>query len=608
MAVLDEALKAWPGEAALIRLLGDTLAAKADWERQQGIQATLAHCDELRSEGRFAEAFQAAEAAIRQYGSEPELAELLRQIEIEWERQRREEAIERASSQVELLLGNTRPEKAVQLVQQVLREYPGEPRLTELLARAQEQARALERVRAIEAILGRVSGHVDAQEFGPALEVLSRGLEAWPGEQLLLARQQATETARREWERKKSIQEALVRGRQLGSRKQYGDALKLVGSSLQQFPGEPALLELEAALQYEFAEERKRKEVERGAKEARALINANRFEDALQFLRPIMQAYPGEPELESVVALAEERIREREKAAAIEQIIGETRRLAAERKFDRALERIGQSLDAWPAEAPLVRQQEAIKKAKAEWEREQAIAEIVRRVDQLASERRFSEASQMLARSLQEYQEAPPLVESRRLLEIRWEEHRREEDIAKIAADASAMAGEGQLKRACELLRLALLRYPRESRLEDLLVGTEEALRQKERAEAIAEAAHSAEGLAKQRNYAAALDVLNRALSSWPDETRLSVLRDSVQTDKTAWEYEQAVGEVVRECENLGAQGPVRRCSPRDRRIPSKIPERQDSTGCANAALWGMGAAKAHRRHRRGRVTDSRLP
>ena len=269
-----------------------------------------------------------------------------------------------------------------------------------------------------------------------------------------------------------------------------------------------------------------------------------------------MQAYPGEPELESVVALAEERIREREKAAAIEQIIGETRRLAAERQFDRALERIGQSLDAWPAEAPLVRQQEAIKKAKAKWEREQAIAEIVRRVDQLAGERRFSEASQLLARSLQEYREAPtPLVESRRLLEIRWEEHKREEDIAKIAADASAMAGEGQLKRSCELLRLALLRYPRERRLEDLLKGTEEALRQKERAEAIAKAVHSAEGLAKQRNYAAALDVLNRALSAWPDETRLSV-PSGIQCRRT-----RRHGNTSRplrkwyRCENLGREG-----------------------------------------------------
>ena len=67
----------------------------------------MAQCQELRSQGKLAEAIQAVEAASREYGSQPELLEILQQLELEWERQKRAEAIRRGLNRVAFCLPKT---------------------------------------------------------------------------------------------------------------------------------------------------------------------------------------------------------------------------------------------------------------------------------------------------------------------------------------------------------------------------------------------------------------------------------------------------------------------------------------------------------------------
>ena len=65
LAALDRALKEYPEESGLIRLLNNTLAAKDAWEAQQAIQSIAANCEALRSKRRFSEAVQALEGALQ---------------------------------------------------------------------------------------------------------------------------------------------------------------------------------------------------------------------------------------------------------------------------------------------------------------------------------------------------------------------------------------------------------------------------------------------------------------------------------------------------------------------------------------------------------------
>jgi len=555
LAVLDQALKTYPGEGILIRLLGGTLSAKADWNRQRAIRATLAQCKQLQSQGQFAEAIQAVEFAAREYGSQPELVETLQQLESEWEQQRRAEAIREATNRAAALLGEDRAEDAVQLIRQTLRECPGEPGLTDLLARAQERAAALQHARAVDAILREAAAHATARAFDRAFEVLARGLKAWPQDEAILRRQEALQSEKRAWERAQAVQNAVQSARQLGSQGELTEAVRHLDSALETLSDEPALLELRQHFERELEERRKREAVQHTAAEARRLLDADSPDQVVKLLDPVMAAYPGEPELEMLASDAQARIREREITAAVARLIEEARGLAAARQFDRALEVLDQAVPAFPGESALTRELQAIRTAKAAWDREQAIAGMLRSVGQSRQALQYPEALQTVAQGLRQYQGDPELLKVQRQLESEWEEHKRREEIKKAESRAGSLIDGGRFDQAIEFLRAALARYPGEGGLQQLLVRAEEELRRHIRAEAIAKTQADAEALVGQHRFGEAADLLKRALQTWPDEAAILRLQESLRERQTAWEYQQAIDEAVRQSQNFVRQG-----------------------------------------------------
>jgi Flp pilus assembly protein TadD len=134
LAALDRALKKYPGESALIRLLGSTTAAKGAWERQQALQSTLAKCETLRSKQRFAEAVQTVEAALEEHSAEPALLSLLKELGNGIDHDSGAGSNTEGKKQAEKLLEQAHRIGA-ETLQQALMRYPGDPALGEILKR-----------------------------------------------------------------------------------------------------------------------------------------------------------------------------------------------------------------------------------------------------------------------------------------------------------------------------------------------------------------------------------------------------------------------------------------------------------------------------------------
>jgi len=555
LGVLDEALKTYPGEGILIRLLGGTLSAKADWERQRAIQATVAQCRQLRSQGKLAEAIQAVEAASREYGSQPELLEILQQLEQEWEQQKRAEAIRRASEQANSLLSQDRAQEAVQLIGQALEEYPGEPGLLDLLEKARERAQALERDRAVNAVLREAAAHAGNHEYNRALAVLARALQSWPGNVSLLERQRAVGADEKAWRREETIRE-VVRGARLHSAKgDFPEALNLVASTLNTLPGEPALLELKAQLETELAEHQRREAVERHAHEARRMLDSGQLDEAARLLQSALERYAGEPQLQELASDARQRIRARAKSIAVQSAMNEAQALLNVKQFDRAVEILENALRTYPGEPALLRDLESAQSAKRAWEREQAIAAVLRRVSQLAGERQFAEALQLIERALRQYPGERVLLDAQLQVENEWQEHKRREEIAHALATAESMIAEGRFEDAVPFLRASISRYPGEAAFEPLLGRAENALQQKKRAEAIEAARRDSEILSGQHKFSEALKVVELALAAWPGDATLIEHQALLRRREAEWKYQQAISDLVRQTDNLVRQG-----------------------------------------------------
>ena len=318
LAALDRALKKYPGESALIRLLGSTTAAKGAWERQQALQSTLTKCEALRSKQRFAEAVQTVEAALEEHSAEPALLSLLKELETELTRQRRHEAIQKVSKQAEKLLEQAQPESALEMLQQALIRYPGDPALGEILKRALDLVRAKERARAIEAICRDAARHAAAHEFDKALRVLDQGLENWRDDTSLVRQRAATLEAKKSWERQveqaeiaraaERVSAIAKRGQEAIARADAGDfdgALALLDEALRNWPDATSLHKIRESTLSERERRAKRQRALQELEEIKLLARQESSSEAAELLSmtvSVAAEYPHDAEVQSIAA------------------------------------------------------------------------------------------------------------------------------------------------------------------------------------------------------------------------------------------------------------------------------------------------------------------
>jgi hypothetical protein len=186
LAVLDPALKKYPGERSLVTLLSSLMAEKTAWERQRTIQTAIDGCESLRSQQKFEEASEFVRAALIDNNADPRLIALARQIEDEWIQERRNVLIRKVNARAEQQLAQMQLEAALDSIHEALKQYPGDTVLEKLLKHARNQvlirdkARATERAAAIDqrAREARVRGA--AGDFEGALSLVEEGLQKWP--------------------------------------------------------------------------------------------------------------------------------------------------------------------------------------------------------------------------------------------------------------------------------------------------------------------------------------------------------------------------------------------------------------------------------------------
>ena len=208
---LDQALRTYPGEASLLELKSSVEAAKAKWLRDRAIQEVIRRCEDLLAARKFDHAGRELQTALEKYPGEPALLALQQRLQAEWERQRRAEAIHRAIEDAQGHMRQRRPARAVELLEAAAAQYPGEPDLSAMLARAQAAVREQERAEEIERVCRETRLYIDAKDFGRAAEIVQQSLRAYSGEDRLTRLQQSVIAARSEWEGSQRASTEMVR-------------------------------------------------------------------------------------------------------------------------------------------------------------------------------------------------------------------------------------------------------------------------------------------------------------------------------------------------------------------------------------------------------------
>ncbi len=573
LALLEDALKQYPGETTLIRMLGSTMAAKTAWVRQQAIAKTVRESNELRGQQRLAEAIELVEGALREYSADPDLVSLLEQLEQEWAAKRRADAVRKVSESAVQLLDRKQWQEAQQVLRQALIQYSGEGRLIDLLKRADEELRAQEKARAIEAIIREAISRSAAKEYGRALACLDQGLQTWAGDPALVSLREKVVASQAAAARQKEIESCSERASSLAGRMDFGGALAAIAEALAKFPSERALLDLQARISADWEQHKQREAIRGIASEARLLITRGRLEEAADLLNDSLSRHPGDADLQSLSAQVREAIRAREQARAVEEAVREARDLAGRRRFSDARKVLEEGLAAYPSEAALARELESVKAAGEKWDYEQAIARAVGEAGRLAEQLRFDAALELLARTPGS---APELVEARRRIEFERDAHRTREAVSKGAAEAAALLESGRPDTALKLLEQLSTRYPGQSQWESLIAQARGAMAQRtaaeERRRAVEETIRECDRMVRQDQIKPALERLAAALRQYSDEPALLDLKERL---RLAWDERQRAQGVERaaaEARALLSAGKLEEAEASLRQLATKYP------------------------------------
>jgi tetratricopeptide (TPR) repeat protein len=545
--ILQQALVSWPREGRLEELLQSTSAARASWQRDQAIHELARECSQLQASRQLAEALDLIAGGLKKYEQEPVLLRLEQEVREQWERAQEAEA-ERRNAQ--RLLDEGRFQQAVELLDMACGRYPAAPDLPPLLSRAKEELRAQQQREAIEQSALEAQGWAEQKDFARAFEILEKALQSWPGESRLVELLQKTTAARSAWETDQAVDAVVRECHELRASHRSAEALEAVQAGLRKYQQKPALVALEKQVREEWERQQRAEAIARSAQEGQRLLDDGRFQQAVQLLEKACEQYRDEGQLQTLLSRAKEELRAQQRREAVEQVTREAQKLSAKHDFERAMEILQKALESWPGDDQLEGLVQATAAARASWQRDQAIHELVRECSQLQSSHRLAEALELIGAGLKKYEREPVLLRLEQEVREHWESKQEAEAARR---NAQRLLDEGRFQQAVELLDQACGRYPAASDLPPLLSRAKEELRAQQQREALEKAALEAQGWAEQKDFARAFEILEKALQSWPGESRLVELLEKTTAARTAWETDQAVDAVVRECNQLRA-------------------------------------------------------
>lgn len=539
---IEFAIENFPNEKRLSEVRAKVAAARAARERIELRNWVIENFERLSRENRFADAIEIVQVGLRAYPDEPLFLDLYRKAEEQAEKARRAEAIRAAEEEGQRFLAESRFRQAVELLQRAVAEFPEEESLRQLLGAAVAEQQAHDRREAIGKALAEAQNFAARQNFDPALLVLDEALKQWPDEAELSGAREEVVEQRANWERQSLIQEITRQSNELTRDKRFESALAAIGAGLEKYPGDRALLELQSGVQVQLAAARRAAAIEQRIAECRRLIKDNSAQAAVEALEKALQEYPGEPSLVQLLHETREQLLAEQRREAIGQAAREGKARLTKQDFEGAIQSLEKALERWPGENSLESLLKESREALARRQRERAarIEQQIATALRLLNQDDPRAAIDLLQKASGEFPEqaqfARMLVQAREKLAA----YERRIAVDQAAREAEALSAQHDFEGAAQILAKALQSWPLDSRLSKLLQKTVDARAAWDREQAIAEISLGAEKLAAESQFAEALSRLQTGLQKYPNEPALIDTVKKVQARKVKAERARA--------------------------------------------------------------------
>jgi serine/threonine-protein kinase len=596
---LDRASATLAGEPALLRLHEATLAAKATWEKGEAIAAAEGTAQALRADRRIEEAMAVVRECLERFPDTSRLLRLEAGLREDRERQERAEAIDTALEEARALASRDDLSGQIDLLHRAAALFPGASEIDEALARAEDALRKRERQRAIATVTKEAQDLAQDREFDRALEIVDGAALSWPGEPKIESLKAEIATARAAWLREQQIAAAEQRTLALCAEGRFAEAVQVATDALRIFPGENSLLAAQNAANRQLERQERANRIRSAIEDAENLLLSGKPREAIECLNRLRSFYGTVDEVDSVLTRAERALQEQMRAEAIARAASEANALTADGRpsdavtlieraqaesgesseLDEALGRAREAIAAQRRDRALAEATDAVRarlnsndfdgsfaavdaalqvssadprldalrmevaSAQAAWTAEKKIAAEVRECECLCAEGKYEEAFDAAELALKMYPGAKDLttVQLKALAEL--EQQNRLAEIAECIAQAAEFTSAGRPDRAAELIAATRDRLGAGPGLEVALADAEGAIEAKQRREVIAAAVGRARDDAANERFAEALAWLDSVESDWGPDATISTTRESIVAARDLRDQQREIAE-----------------------------------------------------------------
>jgi eukaryotic-like serine/threonine-protein kinase len=285
LGVLAAALEEFPNEPELKKLQETARTDQAEQQRQKRV----AEVRKLLAQQNFVEASKLLAALVKEFPEDSAVKHLQNLASQEEQEQKRQQRLETEISSLRGLLGEGKFKQVVAKGEPLLKEFPQEYELREMVGFAQGEVSQLEQKRKEEEREKQIQGFMMCERYGEALDTARKAIEEFPKHD--------------------------------GFRKMAAEA--------------------EALKKEEDDRERARTEMKRRVKEISSKINQDKITDAIEMAQETMQTMGPDPNVTQLLQGAEDRKKKREvqeqKFAAMQTMISKGDQAGATRMFDEVM-------------------------------------------------------------------------------------------------------------------------------------------------------------------------------------------------------------------------------------------------------------------------------
>ena len=465
--------------------------------------------------------------------------ELLSRIAARKAELEREQQLERELRAAQELREKSDLVGAIEQLKQLQTSFPGETRVTDVLAETQREFEALRAAQAIETALQQSKALANRKHFDEAIAVLEEAGGRHPESAVLKQHRERLVSERDAFYRAQATERALQEADRLVSEGLLEQSVSLLESAFT--AGSDDRVDAAIARAQELIKERdSRAEIQRVCAAVRHSLEGNRFEEALASLEHAC-AELGHDEAvlhmrTEIIAAKDAWTREQERVAAIRELIDRANSLREAGNPAAALQLLQVARLEFPNEGDIANGIEAAERALSTLGMQEAISQVRPELEQLLTSNQFAQANRLLQNLWRDWPDAPEMAALRQDIEAKEAAWRREQEreaaeaelarrseerrscIERCLGQCNALIQAGKLVDAVRNLQETFRQYPDAQELAGLQerIQSEWALRR--RAEATRRAVDNARSLLEQGQARRAIQLLEAAAAQYPQE------------------------------------------------------------------------------------------